>query len=193
MNLNLQFSNTKILEYLFSQFQWFDDIIYLRMFFEYYNKIVILMFDTCEELSKYINRKIPSWVIATHINNTILILDYEVWKSRNHGCFIQILTHEFVHVIISNRNKEVPMWLNEGLAVYFAKQLNDLEDINAKTFVDNIYNANYNFENFYNISGLIVQRIIEIYGIEIILRIPKISDFETDKVFGIENLKMIYS
>jgi len=53
---------------------------------------------------------------------------------HNYNSVKQVLIHEFVHIVISNINNnidEIPLWLNEGIATYEAKQMND----NTRNFI----------------------------------------------------------
>lgn len=191
--LNLEITDPQVLRYLFYQPQWLDEMKNLRNLFGCFTKVKLLMFGTHEELARQLNPKIPGWVIATHLEHTIFMLDYQIWKSSHSGCFNQILTHEWVHVLMYHWNTRVPLWLNEGLAVYCAKQLHDGPGTDIAVFIPRIYQANHHDENFYTNSGFVVQKIIQTYGLDIIARIPEIRVFETDGIFGVENLKVLCS
>jgi hypothetical protein len=192
-NLNIHFSEPCLLRYLFSEKKWLDKVIKLREAFKYGKRINIVALDSIEELTNLIGIKVPEWVIGTYVGNCILMLDYELWKSRNLGTFAQIITHEFAHVIISDITKQkCPIWLNEGLALYFAEQYKTMYLSKTDSINDNIYELGYRDDCLYNISAKAVEKIIDKYGMEHVMQqLVGNVDFEQDEIFGIENMKRI--
>ena len=97
----------------------------------------------------------------------------------------RVLEHELVHKLtIMQSNNNMPYWFTEGLAVYFSNFHNDPDQIKTKEQYMREYNNNrldiltleaINLEkienhelisNYYDSAGLIVQFMIESYGIE---------------------------
>jgi hypothetical protein len=192
LNLNLHFSDRTILKYLYASDQYLSGIAAIRKLFNDYKRINVIMFYTLEDLMRYIGQIVPTWVIATNFGRSILVLDYEIWKSRQCGNLSQIILHELVHVIVCKYKVEVPIWLNEGLAQYLAGQLDTGPVRHREFLIHNIYDLNYLNTDVYAVSGWIITKFINTYGLPaIIARIPEVIDFRTDVFFGEKNIKSL--
>ena len=71
----------------------------------------------------------PDWVVGTGWGNKIkMVSPLNPGKQHTYETLMQVVVHEFTHVAISSINSNLdslPMWLNEGIAVYEAKQMSD--------------------------------------------------------------------
>lgn len=194
MDLQIGFSDIRILEYILSDDSCYQKIAYLRKLFNFYSKVNVLLFDSINEISTYLDLEVPSWIMGAYVNNTIIMLKYECWKDRGLGTFSQIMIHEFVHVIISKiTKKRCPIWLNEGLAMFFADQQFYISENNKVTTISNLYKLDYNFGELYVISNRVTNRLIEIYGVDLIIsRIRSIVNYKDDSILGLDNIIRIF-
>lgn len=109
---------------------------------------------------------------------------------------INTAVHEFVHVVISKINNDIPRWLDEGIASFEAKDNNQswiistirdgLESGNIPSFND--LDTGENFEEFFNRDGYqysytIVESIVEIFGYDKLCRLIK-SPENFEDIFG---------
>ena len=91
-------------------------------------KIIVRVYNNRLDFNKFLNRKTETWLVANASNNSeIDILSPLAMKnesSHSENEFLAILKHEFTHIFINNLAKgaDIPLWLNEGLAAYVAKQ-----------------------------------------------------------------------
>lgn len=80
------------------------------------------------DFDKRLNKKTAVWFVANASdNNEIDILSPSAIRnesSHRKNEFFPILKHEFTHLFVEHlaKGKAVPLWLNEGLASYVAKQ-----------------------------------------------------------------------
>lgn len=83
---------------------------------------------------------------------------YDNYKSKVY--YYSVPIHEFVHLLYSPSD----LWLREGMAVYFSKQLiKDTQETSIETYHD-LYPeklSNSNFLNYYNNCGWIVKYLFE--------------------------------
>jgi hypothetical protein len=188
-DLNLHFSDRSILKYLYTPVHYLNVIANIRKLFSNHKRIDILVFAALAELRHYLGHPVPAWVIAANVDNTILILDYELWKMRKYGNINQVIIHEMVHVILGDYKVTVPLWLNEGLAQYLAGQLDEGVAQRKPLGAQNIYELNYHHEGLYGLSGRIVQKLIARYGLQtVISRLPQVADYRGDALFGTANI-----
>jgi hypothetical protein len=186
---NLHFTEPAFLKYWNTQKPGLDEIVNLRRLFNYYRRVNLIMFPKPDDLRRYLGRAVPGWVIAACIENNILILDYEVWKTRQAETLTQIIIHEMVHVILGSFKVKVPIWLNEGLAQYLAGQRDTAPLVGSDIVDADVYNLNYNHSQLYDCSRRIVTNLINTYGLAaVISKISKVKDFRGDALFGEKNI-----
>lgn len=189
-SINISFSDIRLLKYIYMDQQWQQKIMYIRRIFKYSGRVNVILFENCDELSKYLGVKIPEWVTGTYYENTIMIIKYEMWKSRNIGNFSELLLHEFTHVIVNEKTKSTcPKWLNEGLALYFAGQYKGMY-LNDKSSLDiAIYELDYCNKDFYNICAKVVEKLMDRYGVEnILFKLDSKLNYINDNILGEKNL-----
>ena len=108
---------------------------------------------------------------------------------HNYESILKIAVHEFVHISTNQINHRIPIWLNEGISLYEAKQINpkQIKKLIKADRVPTITQLESNFyENFgYTISGTIVQYIVDAYDYEKLISFIK-SPTDYEKVFGLE-------
>lgn len=70
----------------------------------------------------------PNWLVGNAWgNNLYMVSPIATGIPHTYDDMMKVITHEFTHIVISNINHEtekIPIWLNEGIAVYEARQIN---------------------------------------------------------------------
>jgi hypothetical protein len=166
--------------------------IKIQKLFGFNKKIYVKIFSSIEDLELYIGHKLADWVKGIAEYPFILLVHPSGWKQDREDSFSDLFLHEYVHVAVEKSfHHPCPVWLNEGLAVYFSEQYKtmrlDMVDHNYDYYTVNGY-QDINYNQF----AYAVLRLMSIYGEEhIINRARRCTDFYTDDVFGFENLKNI--
>ncbi|WP_069650318.1 hypothetical protein [Caloranaerobacter ferrireducens] len=192
--LKLSMKDLSSLPLLYKEKKYLIRISQLRQLFCYDKRINILVFDSLYQLANYVGSELPKWVIGTNFKNNVLILDYNIWKNRHTESFSQIVIHEMVHIIINEITRyRCPLWLNEGLAMFFANQINNESIIQKKNLASiSLLDLSYNDPNFYQISAYIVLLLIKRHGLEkIISKINYKTNFLQDEIIGVDCVKQI--
>lgn len=148
----------------------------------------ILIAKDREEYNKISGSKnTADWVIGTIIGNSkILILSPEIWhkEAKMHNPDTEpasLIKHELVHIYvkqISNR-KSIPVWLNEGLAVFLSGQLHQhkLSSKDSALFFEltaeekdwhGIINSKV---DAYGVAGFFLEYLSREYSLEIIIKL----------------------
>ncbi len=194
-DIGINFSEPEVLPCLYKEDYWLEKIRTIREVFGFKSRVNIKAVDSVEELSDCLGVKAPSWVIGAYCGNYIFMLKYELWQSRNLGTFAQVMTHEFTHIAINSKLKQrCPVWLNEGLALYFAEQYKTIRLKRENISKEDIYEIDYLDNCLYDISAKAVEKLADTYGITAIVKSLGIStDFAEDKILGVENMKRILS
>ena len=65
---------------------------------------------------------IPPWIKAFVTCRRILVADINEFKIIDDPGFKQGMSHELTHILLSDFNVRVPIWLEEGICEYFSKQ-----------------------------------------------------------------------
>jgi len=115
---------------------------------------------------------------------------------------VNTAAHEFIHIIISKINNDIPRWLDEGVASYEAKD--NSEDWIRRTIINGLHNNDIptfrdldtgnDFETFFNRGGYqysytIVESIVEEFGYD------KLNDFIKSPnrcldIFGMKEIQL---
>lgn len=122
-NLNFYIKDLRVLRDIESYLDFYNRAMNIKNVFNFNDKVIVDVIDSLEELSEILEVKVPKWVIGTSFENVILILDHEKWKKSNNESVENLILHEFVHVVLNLKTQSpLPIWLNEGLAVYLSDQ-----------------------------------------------------------------------
>ncbi|HKL12521.1 MAG TPA: hypothetical protein VJ907_02840 [Halanaerobiales bacterium] len=109
-------------------------------------------------------------------------------KVHNYESILKIAVHEFVHISTNKINRNIPIWLNEGISLYEAEQVNPnhIKQIIRAEKVPTIKDLESNFyENFgYTVSGTIVEYIVDMYSYDKLIRLIK-SPSNYKGIFGL--------
>lgn len=128
-----------------------------------------------------------NWEVGnTSENNEIDIFHPDVFEdesSHKREDFLKILKHEITHIYIKKlaNSKAVPMWLNEGLAMYLAGQVKQYRN-KTGLYIETEYASKlsspsgwnkYADHDAYRFACLFVNFLVTKYGLEPIIRLIK--------------------
>lgn len=139
----------------------------------------------------------PNWLVGNAIpdSNIIQMVSPLNADGRPYSDLIKVIVHEFTHVVEDNikTEKDIPLWINEGVAVYEAKQIVGTEQaiVSAKSTgkfptLKDLETDSYTFgnNNGYTFSYLIVDYIVKTYGYEKLIDLIK-TPSEFEKILGL--------
>lgn len=190
-NINFYAKDLRVLKGIKNYSDFYNRINKIREIFDFDKKVVIDVMNDLKELEDLIETKVPKWVIGTSFDNVILILDHDKWKKSNSETVENLILHEFVHVVLNLKSKgNLPIWLNEGLAVYFSDQYHLFKNQNFDNNIDvNFYEVDYRNENVYYIGIYVLIKLIDRYGIEkVVHEALNTKEFEKNQIFRNDNL-----
>lgn len=99
--------------------------------------------------------------------------------SHSYESMLEILTHEFVHTQVWQINPDVDIWLNEGLAVYFAEQKREIDQEIPSFETMQLQDSNgFGYAGGYLFGYYYVAHLFENYSSEQVLELIKTGDFE---------------
>lgn len=190
-NLNFEIRDLSILRHIEDYEKFYEKCMNIKQMFKFESKVILDIIDSLDEMSKVLNTYIPSWVIGISFDNIILILNREKWEKSNKESFDKLILHEFVHVVLNLKTSgQVPMWLNEALAVYLSGQYKSYKNTRIGIGRDfDFYSLDYNSNNLYNISIFALLSLIREYGEEnIIKEVIECNNFMNSNIFNNKNL-----
>jgi hypothetical protein len=174
------------------------------------NKLLVRLHSSRKNFDRQLGRKTPDWLVGNTNKNVIDILDpnaFEKESSHPKSDFTPILKHELTHIFIriSAPNKDIPLWLNEGLAMHFANQVKNYKkeglqvekDFLHKIATQNGWNKYANGEA-YRFSALFLNYLIKEYSLKKSLDLlkslnknysRKSFDLKFKKIFGVSLLE----
>lgn len=147
----------------------------------------IYLFDNIEEFNKLVAGNFPDWGAAAAIPERRLVAVKSPDKFNLSKDINELLTHEYAHLITAYKAgyKEVPRWLDEGLAMYISMEWSWSDNLamsKAAVFgnlisISEIENVNRFNENkaqiAYAISYLSVEYLVDEYGSNAVNRVLK--------------------
>ncbi|MDZ7672920.1 MAG: hypothetical protein U5K53_08845 [Halanaerobiales bacterium] len=96
--------------------------------------------------------------------------------------------NEFSHIVTNSLNNNILIWLNEGISLFEAKQINPLQikqliKTDRVPIIEKLENNFYN--NFgYTVSGTLVEYIVSDYGYDILVSLIK-QPKKFQSIFGV--------
>lgn len=165
----------------------------VQHYFHYEKVTEVISFSNSKELSHYLGITMPSWIKGVGSSDKkIFLVIKEGWQDNTGGSIGEIFIHEYVHIAIENTFKgECPLWLNEGLALYFAGQIEKMDFSECQKDYD-YYNASYLDPFFYIQCGYIVQKLMNLHQEKMLIKhVTHCLDFIGDSVLGVYALKCI--
>lgn len=164
------------------------------------NKVKIEIYPSITEYHQRVyGKKVEEWKVGFFdLEDTTIrmVSPNNPGNAHDYNEIIGVSVHEFVHYVTPNLLK-LPVWLREGLAMYYAEQLNDKEIDFLKTLIENnkipklshLNNRNFVKKNGYVFSYTIVEFIIKNYGTEMLNKfINEPKSYE--KVFSVKKREL---
>lgn len=193
MDLNLRFTTLSLLRDIESFPNLCEAILDIRELFHFSGEVTVKEMLTMSALEQDVGMKLPDWVIGLGGGDTIWILAKSQWKNQKLDVS-QLILHEFVHIAMNAViKKEIPLWMNEGLAVYLSGQYKDynLQQHHIYAEVD-FHNLTYETEHLYIIVTKTIVKLVNNYGLDILIQeLLQCDDFEKSKIFCNENLNQV--
>lgn len=188
-NLNFAVKDLRVLRDINNYFDFYNRAMDIKHKFGFKEKVIIDVVDTLSELSNILNMDVPDWVIGTSFDNVILIIDHNNWTRSNSESVDNLILHEFIHVVLNSKSN-LPIWLNEGLAIYFSNQYASYKNRDLKINQEfDLYKLDYSNNDVYHISIYVLIKLINKYGIErIVEESLKTKNFEKSQIFNNCNL-----
>ncbi len=190
---NIRLTSPSLLKEVESYSEFCNSIIQIRTIFGFTGEVTLEEVPNLKTLERKVGGSLPEWVIGLSAGKRIWIIKKNMWKNKKMDVS-QLILHEFVHIALSQcMKKRIPLWLNEGLAVYLSGQYKDykLEQSHIRAYVD-FNELSYQSEYFYIIAAKMLVALIKEYGInEVIKEIMLCKDFESSSLFQNENLNRI--
>ena len=116
------------------------------------------------------------WIVGAYMNGTIkMVSPLHPGNEHTYDSLMKVVVHEFTHVLVSELSPssyDIPIWLNEGVAVYEAGQFsNDAETLirdlikhDTIPTLDDLNNSNFGELYGYQLSYTTVEYIVAEYG-----------------------------
>lgn len=136
-----------------------------------------------EEFNQIVGRDTPAWMVALSKPDKIYIFSPKAVNDHSsHGKsgLGKTIVHELVHMFNDRINKNLPLWLDEGMALYLAdqKKEQDFSKENWNYFLKHHLSSRDDVDDFaahegYKISYKLVKRILERHGKDKLMSILK--------------------
>lgn len=158
----------------------------LQKFYRIKNpKIKIELIYSRKEFDDKLNYKTPNWLVAAALKNNIYLFSPSVIEKVSDHKKTEIkklLTHELCHIFNSKINRNNLTWVDEGIALFIAKQRknknytkNNLDYFSDYYFEKNIKLLSFAANNGYTISYWAIRKIAEKFNSEKLLELLKID------------------
>src|SRR3989344_1288913 len=153
-------------------------IIELNEFFEIKPKLSVQIIYSPHEFEFY-KGEFQNWMVGTASKHHLWIFSknlIETLTLHKKECFEQVLKYEMSHTYTNTLSPFVPIWINEGIAVYLSENLEErkkkLKEYNLDLFEKNKELKEIQIKN-YVIAPCFVEYLINKYGKKIFLEFIK--------------------
>jgi len=154
-------------------------------------KINIIIFPSVKEFQKEYNlSNYSAGIVGTAVNNRTIgiVSPLNPGPVHSYNSILKIAVHEFVHISTNRINTNIPNWLNEGISLFEAKQINPvhIKKLIKANQIPSISALEINFyNNFgYSVSGTIVEYIVSDYNYDRLVNLIK-NPNNIQTVFGV--------
>ena len=130
------------------------------------------------------------WVSAASDGENIYIFSDKLGKNED---LVELMIHEYVHICVDRTfSSECPIWLNEGLAMWFSGQSSNTAEEKVDN-ISNFYYANqYTTDKFYNKANYIIKRVLNHISVnQLIDQMRYCKNFYSDSIVGIQNIQLL--
>ncbi len=137
------------------------------------------------------------WLVGVYMNGMIkMVSPLQPGNQHTYESLMKVIVHEFTHVLVSEINASfynIPIWLNEGIAVYEAEQWSRGDEAviiglihqNALPSLNDLDNSNFNELHGYLLSYTVVGYIVAEYGYETLTALIK-EPSEMQSIVGMD-------
>lgn len=139
----------------------------------------------------------PNWQVGGAMGRTIkMVSPLNPGSAHTYDSVMQVIVHEFTHIVIGTINTNVnriPMWLNEGLATYEARQDNTAQ-LKGKLTKDTLPSlstldsTNFNDQGGYVCSYIAVEYFVKNKGYDGVIELIKAPD-QLETILGVSEAK----
>ncbi|MBR9701691.1 hypothetical protein GOV13_02095 [Candidatus Pacearchaeota archaeon] len=158
----------------------------------------IIVWKTRKDINNFKQQQTKDWFIGEANGRNVFLLDRKNFDKESchkysNEKYYKLIKHELSHLFfeILSGGKETPYWLNEGITLYSADQINQFPPINGfSNFLT--YHSNSGGDIYFKESGFAVELLIKNFGKRKILKLIKsLSTINSEKEFK-QTFKKIY-
>lgn len=156
-------------------------------------RIALKVFDSVRAMGDFLHISMRPWIKAVSFRNCIVFLQKCLWNEKEEKGYNDILIHEIAHCLVNKRYpNKLPVWLNEGIAMYFGEQLYNIKASDCDLKPAEISSLGYNTQEFYNYSILVMNALLSIYSINEILSLADdYKNFDQNGPLGADLIRKI--
>lgn len=154
-------------------------------------KINIRIFPSVEEFQKEYNlTNYSAGIVGTAVNSRTIgiVSPLNPGPVHSYDSILKIAVHEFVHIATNRINNNIPIWLNEGISLFEAKQINSvhIRQLIKANQIPSIKDLESSFYNYfgYAVSGTIVEYIVTDYSYDRLVKLIKKPN-NISSIFGV--------
>lgn len=157
---NFTFHNEEITDKEFENFKKIFErsIEQVEHFFQdTIDKIEVIVARDHEDMCRTINKTRPLWGVTTHLYGKIYLYNPHIWDEKTTGHSFEdlqsSLAHQIVHVYLQRKKIKLPLWFEDGLAMFVSKDdrtIKRIDDFNRLKQENSIPNFATNPETFKN-------------------------------------------
>jgi Peptidase MA superfamily len=133
-------TDSEVLEKVGRSLELFYSKLSKHLSFELKNPLVVLIYPDLQSFHKAINLKEKTdWVVgAASYNKLMFVSPLNPGKAHDFDSVVLAANHELVHTMLLNMSKnKLPRWFDEGIAYFFAGQLDKNQFSRVKELVRN--------------------------------------------------------
>lgn len=154
-------------------------------------KIKIVIFPSVKDFQKEYNLiNYSAGIVGTAVNSRTIgiVSPLNPGPLHSYESILKIAVNEFVHIVTNSLNNNIPIWLNEGISLFEAKQISPFQ-IKQLIKTDRVPTIEELENNFYNnfgyaVSGTVVEYIVLDYGYNRLVSLIK-QPKNIQSIFGV--------
>jgi hypothetical protein len=118
---------------------------------------------------------LEDWMVGTYRNGKILMTSPDnPGPAHDYNSLMEIVVHEFVHLVNARINESAPLILNEGLAVTLAGQNINVKDTAGAAIINGTFPSMAELDNLppddlYSFGYALIEYIVSEYGYDVLL------------------------
>ncbi|MEJ6951608.1 hypothetical protein [Natronospora cellulosivora (SeqCode)] len=128
------------------------------------------------------------WYIGDNIRDKVIMVSpLNPGPVHSFDSVVEVVSHEYVHALIYQINKKVPLWLDEGLALFLTngQALGSSRNTQIPTFKETQSNNSIRFANAngYGMAHIYIDFLTETYGFDSVLELVN-NPKDHERIFG---------